>query len=533
MCADSLQHDPKKPALQPNAPAFQEEIESPSSTLSEVDSILNLQRMIGNQGVQRLIANGHIQPRRLPPLPNLPGVTQPRSTMPARPATEEKQEQDDTYEEAPLSIIGVESTSASKPGDKGKFQILTGAPDRPLQRETKGAVGVGLSTTGAKIAPEVTISTKKPFEYVELELEGGVAGEVEITWSEDTASIGVEGKAGKGSKEGAIKAKIPVYKKALEDKAKAESDQSIWEKLDVESVDVEMEFPKIGSDDEKTDTTMGVYLVIKTKGGHEFKPFVNLFNAETKKGETEISGPSAGLEVAIELLADQWRLPVEGFVSIAGKLQVKGKVAIKPNYTKIAQMALKRYGAAFSRAAIRSIVTRLATNPFVLGGALTIAASWAAMNDIYDIKETARKAAQASLGYRVGFMSGIGLKSQFSGGDADWTTHGSNVGTSALGNLVTQILAEPAMAAFEFTHEEIAGAIREGVEARKQDFESALYKRADPMIKAAFVKQWREMKRNSWYGMYPEAYVKRDEKYLRTRMGLPDYGDLDESFLTP
>src|SRR5690606_23771696 len=223
---------------------------------------------------------------------------------------QDAEEQEGENEEAPVTILGVQAVSATSPSDKGKILIATSAPVEHLQRAPKGAVGGGMSTTGAKIAPEVTISTKKSFKYVELEFEGGVSGEVEVTWSETDTSVGVEGKGGKGSKEGAIKAKIPVFKKALNDRVKAESEKSIWEELDVESVDVEMEVPKIGSEEEQAATTMGVYLVIKTKGGHEFKPFVNLFNAETKKGETEISGPSAGIEVAIELAAHEWKLPV-------------------------------------------------------------------------------------------------------------------------------------------------------------------------------------------------------------------------------
>src|SRR5690606_18113226 len=137
MCADFARQGAKK---QPS-PKPQEESE-PQPAHTQTGSIVSLQRLVGNQGVQHLVSEGRIQRHRSgADLPPLPGVARHRSAE----REQDAEEQEGENEEAPVTILGVQAVSATSPSDKGKILIATSAPVEHLQRAPKGAVGGGIS----------------------------------------------------------------------------------------------------------------------------------------------------------------------------------------------------------------------------------------------------------------------------------------------------------------------------------------------------------------------------------------------------
>jgi hypothetical protein len=520
----------------------QEQQVQPETAPAQRQNVVALQQVIGNQGVQRLMAQGkvsrpvpdgkaaggparHLNTRRVDPAPA------------AAPASEEEVVPED---EAPVEVQAPQVAFAGTPPDAPpETPEISQRSGRAVQR-LKGTAGGGVSTTGAKFTPEMELikGTKKT-QYVDIEYEAGVAGEVAVSWSDSTTSIGVEGKGGSGAKEGAMKVNLPVWQKEVNDQAKAGTESKLNEHLDITSVDVEIEAPKFGSESEggesKGGSSMGVYLVLKSAAGDEYKPFINLYSSETTGGGSDISGPSAGAEVSILLTPKDFKLtPQEGATikEITAKVSAKGKLTFKPNYAAIAKKGIEKYGQQwvrqFGARALQMAIARVVYSPaaYAVGAAVSLFAMWAAMKDASDIKEAADKAVAASAGYRNGFMAGIGVP-WGSGGDSTWYGHGQKIGVAALDQQVVTILADPEVQPYGFTQEELKTAIVDEVKKKKDDFYGRLYEMVDPKIKAMAVKQWREYKKGLWW--YPDAYVDRDEKYLRTRLGLPDQGPLDES----
>lgn len=538
MDSKRVPHDAKEPHKGLHASQESHEDSLPEQAPGHRPAVADLQRVVGNQGVQRLMAQGKVSPQASTTVKHVQARRTEGPTE-AEPIAEELEAEEEQIEMgAALDYAGA---GASAPPDDNTNNAET--PDiqrmpngRQIQR--KGSVGGGISTTGVKFSPEVELykNTKKT-QYVDIDYELGLAGEVEMTWSEDPASIGVEGKAGGGAKEGAMKTKIPVWQEEAKKEADKQAKSLLEKHVNIVAVDVELEAPKFGSEKEdggsKGSSSMGVTLVLKSEAGSEYKPFVSLYSSETKGGETDISGPGAGIEVAIQLTPTDWKgAPgLAGIKEISGKVQLKGKLTFKPNYAQIAKKGIEKYGEAwvrrFAAHALQRALAAVVYSPvtFAVGALVSVAATWAALNDAQDIKDAANAAVKASWGYRSGFMAGIGVPGQ-SGGDATWMAHGMNIGKAAMGQVVTTILADPEIQSYGFTEKELTDAIRDKVKEKQEWFSRELYNAVDPKIKALAVRKWREYKKSLWW--YPDAYVDKDEKYLRTRLGLPMSGPLDE-----
>jgi hypothetical protein len=111
-----------------------------------------------------------------------------------------------------------------------------------------------------------------------------------------------------------------------------------------------------------------------------------------------------------------------------------------------------------------------------------------------------------------------------------WYAQGVANGEAALAGSVSSIRANPFFSVFDFSSEELTSAIKESVVGRQEEFHRELDSMVDARIKTLYVRQWRASL--SWVRR-TFTNVERDERMLRTRMGLSDIGPLPDPLAPP
>ncbi len=406
-----------------------------------------------------------------------------------------------------------------------------------LQRETKTGAGVAISTNSVKLAFEATYKfpERAVGDMLKVQLEAGATSDVELVW--DTKATASATGEMKNPNEGGFKMKANVWKDQAKAQAEEEISKQMWDDhFSVDKVDVEVDLLKYANDPKKGGGkgSSGIALVVSTKAGDKHKIFLNLYEAKMTDTESSVIGPHGGGEISFQLLPKFLRLadlPQGG--RLQGAIAVKAKVTVKPNYAGIAKAIVQKYGPQIMQTLARSTAAQIAANPatwLIAGGVLTIAAYAAAIAENSEIKAMHRAAIAAVDGYCGGFLAGVGAGG--SGGDPQWFGFGQAKGVTAMKAQILQIQQSPMFAPHNFSDAELQQALSAGVLANRDAFFSALYGAVAPKIKAMHVKKWRDDTNNSWLGKISGS-AERNEKYLRTRLGLPDKGPLDEDFAGP
>jgi hypothetical protein len=254
-------------------------------------------------------------------------------------------------------------------------------------------------------------------------------------------------------------------------------------------------------------------------------------SAETgEKAAYTIQAPAIEGEVKREVaLAKLFKgAPFGTNVKYDGLVVFSGKASLEVNKTKLATEVAKKVGPEvlskyFSAAAEVGNVVRniLASGPAVvgiLGAYITIKATLATLEQGDEERRVADAAQAATEGYVAGFMAGVGFS--MSGGDPAWFADARAKGAAARGALVAWVKSDERLVGKDIGPDEVLLAIAD----HKDAFHSELYGRVKPQIASLYIQKWKQN-----LGFWERTFTneeKSGERNIRTRMGLPDRGDL-------
>ena len=412
-----------------------------------------------------------------------------------------------------------------------------------VQREFTGVPGVEVVGNQVKLGGVVQYMSdpQRVSDWGELRIGGtfGFNGFVDFggvptppgrTWQDNTAQ------AKKGSvKELALRASLRVFE--------SEAAHPVLEAVDIE--------PEVGAggapkgEPGGSSFALAVGVKLKFSQGLKVGAKVNLVKVATKGGPSpetggaapaafEVQGPALEGEIKRDLpLAKIFTgKPFGEGVKYDGIVTFSGKGTLQINKTKLAAEIVKKVGsdvlqrylsaAADVGQAVRNI---LASGPAVvgiLGAYITIKATLATLEEGDEERRIADAASAATDGYVAGFMNGIGLG--MSGGHPAWFADAKAKGAAAKAAIVTKIQTDPQLQQFQFSREELMGAIDEGLQAHKDEFHKELYGRVKPQIAALYIQKWKA--NLSWWEKTFTNEEKSGERNIRTRMSLPYSGEL-------
>ena len=351
-----------------------------------------------------------------------------------------------------------------------------------------GGVEVGPESIQANIifTPEKEISNK----YATVTFSAPISAQAQLK-SKSASSGSLSGE--KKSKGGALKGSLEVYKPTAETAGTTKFGKLAHDSIDAGGYKIKQVdwVGELGTEEEGMADKVSIATGIKVtyENGDESVIQATLFE---KSASTGLTGPSLSLNHKFELVNEKLWENEDAELTISGSFTLGGKV--EPNWTGILAELAKKGGRhvarQFGQAVLRGMANfLLGAGGLVVGGVLVVATALANAQIAQATKQTIKAAVKAVESYVSGYCSSWGIQ-DYGTGSGTWSTQGIADGSSRLSTVIGEIKAHPMFAPWNFSAEELRGAIMPRLQERASDVYNQVTGEVQQKIYTEFVVQF-------------------------------------------